>query len=164
MNIIRTMLEEDWPFVREIYLQGIATGQATFETTAPDWPFWNSSHVQKHRLISESEGRIAGWAALTPVSGRCVYAGVAEVSVYVGEEFRGRKIGQALLQELIKESEKDGYWTLQAGIFEENFASMKLHEQNGFRVIGYRKRLGKMNGVWRDVNFLERRSDVCGVD
>ncbi|KAA6438940.1 N-acetyltransferase family protein [Dyadobacter flavalbus] len=165
MITIRNLEPGDWPAVREIYEQGIATGDATLETSAPEWSVWDQSHVVRHRFVALSDsGEIAGWAALTPVSGRCVYAGVAEVSVYVGSRFRGQKIGDALLKHLILESEKGGYWTLQAGIFAENAPSIKLHEKNGFRVIGYRENIGKMKGVWRSVNLLERRSKVTGID
>ena len=164
MSTIRNLEPGDWPVVREIYIQGIATGDATLETSAPEWPAWDQSHVVRHRLVALSDsGEISGWAALTPVSGRCVYAGVAEVSVYVGMAFRGQKIGDTLLKHLVAESEKDGYWTLQASIFPENVPSIKLHERNGFRVIGFREHIGRMNGVWRNVNLLERRSKVTGV-
>lgn len=165
MIMIRNLEFGDWPSVREIYEQGIATGDATLETSAPEWQAWDQSHVARHRFVALSDsGEIAGWAALTPVSGRCVYAGVAEVSVYIGSRFRGQKIGDSLLKHLILESEKGGYWTLQAGIFAENVPSIKLHEKNGFRLIGYRENIGKMNGIWRSVNLLERRSKVTGID
>ena len=165
MNIIRNLEPQDWPAIREIYVQGIATGNATLEISPPEWEVWNQSHVQDHRYVVISEsGEITGWAALTPVSGRCVYAGVAEVSVYVGSDFRGQKIGDTLLKHLIEQSEKSGYWTLQAGIFPENIPSLNLHQKNGFRVIGYRENIGKMNGIWRSVNLLERRSKVTGID
>ena len=165
MVTLRSLEPEDWPVVREIYAQGIATGDATLETSPPDWEAWNRSHVSELRYVAMSgSGEISGWAALTPVSGRCVYAGVAEVSVYIGSAFRGQKVGDALLKHLILESEKNSYWTLQAGIFPENVPSMKLHEKNGFRVIGYRENIGKMNGIWRSVNLLERRSKVTGIE
>ena len=165
MITIRNLEPGDWPAVREIYEQGIATGDATLETSAPEWPVWDQSHVARHRFVAISEsGEIAGWAALTPVSGRCVYAGVAEVSVYVGSRFRGQKIGDSLLKQLIHESEQGGYWTLQASIFAENVPSIRLHEKNGFRLIGYRENIGKMKGIWRSVNLLERRSKVTGID
>jgi L-amino acid N-acyltransferase YncA len=165
MITIRNLEPGDWTAVREIYEQGIATGDATLETSAPEWQAWDQSHVARHRFVALSDsGEIAGWAALTPVSGRCVYAGVAEVSVYVGSRFRGQKIGDLLLKHLILESEKGGYWTLQVGIFTENAPSTRLHERNGFRMIGYRENIGKMKGVWRSVNLLERRSKVTGID
>ena len=165
MITIRSLEVQDWPAVREIYAQGIATGQATLETSPPEWKTWDESHVPELRFVAIADtGEITGWAALTPVSGRCVYAGVAEVSIYIGSEFRGQKIGDQLLKHLILQSEQSGYWTLQAGIFPENEQSIRLHENNGFRVIGYRENIGKMKGVWRSVNLLERRSKIVGID
>lgn len=165
MITIRPLEPKDWPAVREIYAQGIATGDATLETSPPEWEVWDESHVSGLRYVAINDlDEIVGWAALTPVSGRCVYAGVAEVSVYIGSSFRGQKIGVLLLKHLIDQSEQSGYWTLQAGIFSENVASMTLHEKNGFRVIGYRENIGKMKGVWRSVNLLERRSKVTGIN
>jgi len=165
MILIRTLEASDWTAVREVYAEGIATGQATLETSPPEWEVWDRSHTTDLRFVAVSNGgEIAGWTALTPVSGRCVYAGVAEVSVYVGSRFRGQKIGDMLLKHLITQSEMKGYWTLQAGIFPENLASMNLHASNGFRLIGFRENIGKMNGVWRSVSLLERRSRVTGID
>jgi phosphinothricin acetyltransferase len=165
MITIRPLEPKDWPAVREIYAQGIATGDATLETNPPEWEAWDQSHVSGLRYVAINDSdEIAGWAALTPVSGRCVYAGVAEVSVYIGSSFRGQKIGDLLLKHLIDQSEQNGYWTLQAGIFSENIASMHLHEKNGFRLIGYCENIGKMKGVWRSVNLLERRSKVTGIN
>ena len=165
---IETMKDEDWEQVRAIYLEGIATGDATFETDAPSWEKWNAGHLRECRLVarsgSGSSGRVIGWAALSPVSDRCVYAGVAEVSVYVGEKGRGRGTGRALLEALVEASEKRGIWTLQAGVFPENIASVKLHLKCGFREVGRRERLGKRDGAWRDVLLLERRSESVGVD
>jgi phosphinothricin acetyltransferase len=152
-----------WPAVKNIYKEGIATGNATFEQHAPEWEPWNASHLQHCRIAAINDNELAGWAALTPVSGRCVYAGVAEVSVYVAEKFRGRKIGNALLEELVKQSEANNLWTLQAGIFPENVASIKIHEANGFRIIGYRERIGQMKGVWRNTVLMERRSKIIGT-
>ncbi len=160
---IRKMTEDDWNKVAEIYKEGINTGNATFEVNVPTWETWDNAHLKTCRLIAEDDGAIAGWAALTAVSGRCVYAGVAEVSVYVGEKFRGKKIGKRLLENLITESEKENLWTLQAGIFPENIPSIKIHEELGFRQIGYRERIGKMNDVWRNTILLERRSKIVGV-
>ena len=147
-----------WPEVKRIYEEGIATGNATFQTGAPSWEEWDAGHLTHSRLVAIDGGRIAGWAALTPVSGRCVYAGVAEVSVYVAEAGRGKGVGKQLLSRLIAESEEKGLWTLQAGIFPENMASIRLHESAGFRTVGIREKIGKMNGQWRDTALLERRS------
>jgi L-amino acid N-acyltransferase YncA len=167
---IGEMTAEDWGAVRAIYLEGIATGNATFEKSAPEWEKWDADHVKSCRLVGRSlstsvQGRpeILGWAALSPVSGRCVYAGVAEVSVYVAERARGRKIGASLLAALVEASEREGIWTLQAGIFPENVASITLHERAGFRIVGKRERIGCMDGRWRDVVLMERRSAVTGV-
>jgi len=157
------MQERDWPEVVEIYRQGMLTGNATLETEVPSWEKWNAAHLSACRLVARQEGRILGWGALTPVSGRCVYAGVAEVSVYVATGAWHRGIGTALLQALIEASEQEGIWTLQSGILAENEASLALHEHCGFRVVGRRERLGQLNGVWRDVVLLERRSQVVGI-
>lgn len=160
---IEEMGAEHWPEVRAICLEGIATGDTTFETSAPEWPVWDSGHVKSGRFVARGGGGILGWAAFSPVSGRCVYAGVAEVSVYVAERARGRGIGKALLAALIEASEENGFWALQAGIFPENAASAALHERAGFRLVGRRERIGAMNGEWRDTLLLERRSKVVGV-
>ena len=157
---IDAMTPADWPVVRAIYLEGIATGNATFEKSAPDWAAWDAAHLPHSRLIGRIGDEIAGWAALAPVSGRCVYGGVAEVSVYVAERMRGRKIGRQLLAALVEESERQGLWTLQAGIFPENIASVEAHKRCGFRVVGVREKLGRMDGIWRDVMLMERRSMV----
>ncbi|TXK49028.1 N-acetyltransferase [Pontibacter qinzhouensis] len=152
-----------YPEVKEIYLQGIATNQATFETTAPDWEEWDAKHLAACRLVALQAGSVVGWAALTPVSGRCVYSGVAEVSVYVHAAHKGQGLGKTLLSRLVELSEAEGFWTLQAGIFEDNVASIKLHERTGFRVVGVRERLGQLHGQWRNVCLLERRSQKVGV-
>jgi L-amino acid N-acyltransferase YncA len=157
------MTELHWSAVREIYLQGIATGNATFEQSAPEWNEWDERHLKSCRLVALLDGKVAGWAALSPVSSRCVYGGVAEVSIYVAEEARGCGFGRQLLTALVDASEQNGLWTLQAGIFPENQASVKLHEQAGFRIVGRRERLGCMNGRWRDIVLMERRSVVVGV-
>ena len=153
-----------WEGVRAVYLEGLATGDATFETEAPDWGRWDASHLPGCRLVVLSGGRVAGWAALSRVSARGVYEGVAEVSVYVGREFRGRGVGRALLSTLVRESEAEGVWTLQAGVFPENAASVALHLSCGFREVGRRERVGRLGGRWRDTLLLERRSPVVGVD
>jgi L-amino acid N-acyltransferase YncA len=150
--------------VRDIYAQGIATGQATFETTIPGWSDWDGAHLGDARLAAVSDGRVVGWAALSPVSDRCAYGGVAEVSVYVAEDQRGRGVGSLLLRRLVEESEAVGIWTLQAGIFPENIGSVRLHLEAGFREVGTRERLGKLGGVWRDVLLLERRSARVGSE
>ena len=158
------MEETDWPEVSEIYAQGIATGYATFETEVPPYADWDKSHLSSCRIIAERSGEVAGWAALSPVSGRCVYGGVAEVSVYVGTEFHGLGIGKVLMNHLILESEKAGLWTLQSGILPENVASIKLHEKVGFRMIGFREKVAKHHGEWKDNVIFERRSTVVGQD
>jgi L-amino acid N-acyltransferase YncA len=166
-----------WPAVLEIYRQGIATRNATFETEPPDWEKWDRSHHKHCRLIAleprdeaiaeiliplDGTG-VLGWAALSPASSRRVYAGVAEVSVYVAAAARGRGVGKALLQALVRESELNGIWTLQAGIFPENAASIALHKLCGFREVGVRRRIGKLGDTWRDVLLLERRSTAIGI-
>ncbi len=160
---IRPLRPGDWGPVRRIYEEGIATGDATFETEVPDWGSWDANHLDSCRLVAEREGRVVGWAALAPVSGRCVYGGVAEVSVYVGGAARGGGIGLRLLAALVESSERAGLWTLQAGIFPENVASLRIHERAGFRRVGRRERLGRLDGRWRDVLLLERRSPVVGT-
>ncbi len=158
-----TMLPQHWEAVKTIYEEGIATGNATFQTEVPGWREWDNAHIKTCRIIA-IENEVLGWAALTPVSSRCVYAGVSEVSVYVTTNARGKNIGSMLLQELIKQSEQNGIWTLQSGIFPENKASISMHEKNGFRIIGYREKIGKLGNVWRDTISLERRSKKIGID
>ncbi len=163
MLSIERMRPGDWPAVRAIYLEGIATGNATFAQTAPEWEVWDAGHLPVPRMVARSDaGAVLGWAALSAVSSRCVYAGVAEISIYVGERARGRGVGHQLMARLIADSEAAGIWTLQAGIFPENAASIALHQRAGFRIVGNRERLGQMNGRWRDVMLLERRSPVTG--
>lgn len=156
--VIRTMLDTDWEYVRNIYAEGIATKNSTFQTDIPSWEKWNENHLSVCRFVAEDKKIILGWAMLSPVSSRCVYAGVAEVSVYVTEKARGKGVGHLLLSKLISDSEKNNLWTLEAGIFPENIASLALHKKSGFREVGYRERLGKLDGKWRDVILLERRS------
>jgi phosphinothricin acetyltransferase len=160
---IEPMTPDDWPAVRAIYLEGIATENATFESSAPEWERWDAAHIPSCRLVARTNGEILGWAALSAVSSRCVYAGVAEVSVYVAAAARGQGVGFRLLTGLVAASEQADFWTLQAGIFPENNASVRLHERCGFRVVGKRERLGQLNGTWRDVLLMERRSGRVGV-
>jgi phosphinothricin acetyltransferase len=157
------MEPDDWEAVAEIYRQGIATGHATFETEVPTRESWDAAHLDGPRLVADRDGTVVGWAALSPVSNRCVYAGVAEVSVYVAEEVRGRGIGRSLLTALVRGSEEVGIWSLQARVFPENEATIRLHTSLGFRTLGVRERLGELGGVWRDVLELERRSDRVGT-
>lgn len=159
---IRKFKKEDFRAVKEIYQQGIDTGHATFQAKAKEWQEWDRSVLDICRLVAVDGETVVGWAALSSVSDRCVYAGVSEVTVYVANNFHGQGIGNQLLSVLVMESEKENMWTLQAGIFPENEASIKLHQKNGFRIVGTREKLGEMNGIWRDVVLLERRSSVTG--
>ncbi len=153
-----------WPAVRAIYAEGMATGTATFTTEPPTWEDWDNGHLSYCRLVAtDVAGTVLGWAALSPVSGRCVYAGVAEVSVYVATAARGRGTGLELMKALVMESEQNGLWTLQAGIFPENAVSLRLHAAVGFRQVGRRERIGQLRGVWHDTLLLERRSAVVGT-
>jgi L-amino acid N-acyltransferase YncA len=160
---INPVAREHWPEVLRIYLEGSATGNATFETEAPSWEKWDSGHLKNCRLIAQQGSTVLGWAALSLVSSRCVYEGVAEVSVYVAETARGKGVGKSLLSALVDSSEKSGLWTLQAGIFPENAASISLRKSLGFREVGRRERIGKMGETWRDVVLLERRSAKVGL-
>jgi phosphinothricin acetyltransferase len=159
---IRDLRPDDWPAVRAIYEDGIRGGDATFETEAPSWERWDAAHP-KPRVVAERDGVVVGWAALSPVSDRCCYEGVGDVSVYVSGSARGSGIGRALLEALVERSEQAGYWTLNAGVFPENEASIRLHKACGFREVGVRVRLGELHGVWRDVLLLERRSTLVGT-
>jgi L-amino acid N-acyltransferase YncA len=161
--VVGQMTPQDWDAVRAIYIEGIVTGNATFEKSAPEWEKWDAGHLKSCRFVARLGSEVLGWAALSPVSGRCVYAGVAEVSVYVAERARGRKIGWSLLDALVTASEREGIWTLQAGIFPENVASTALHQRAGFRIVGTREKLGCMDGRWRDVVLMDRRSAVVGM-
>ena len=156
---IRELEETDWPSVAAIFEEGIATGLATFESAAPDWPAWDDSHLPgKLRLVAEEDGEVVGFAALSPVSSRDAYRGVAENSVYVSERARGRGLGSALLNELVRRSEEAGIWTIQTSIFPENLPSLAVHQRAGFRVVGRRERIGQLGGEWRDTLLLERRA------
>lgn len=162
---IRSMTPDDWHEVARIYTEGIKTGFATFETEVPTYTAWDKAHVSRCRLVAEENKKILGWAALSPVSSRCVYGGVAEVSVYIGTNTRGKGVGKALMLQLIEESEIEGYWTLQSGIFPENKASIILHEKVGFRYLGKREKVGKTHkGIWKDNLLFERRSKKVGID
>lgn len=157
------MRASDWDQVSSIYLEGIRSGDSTFETSVPTWEQWDAGHLAIARLVMRNGDAVLGWAALSPTSRRHVYRGVAESTVYVTASQRGKGIGRALLEALIEESEKNGIWTLQASIFPENIASVELHLRCGFREIGRRERIAQLNGVWRDTLLLERRSKIVGV-
>ena len=156
--VLRPMQAGDWEAVKSIYQEGMATGNATFETNVPNWEAWDKSHLPQCRWVAEIDRIVVGWAILSPVSNRCVYAGIAEVSVYLARQSQGKNIGYALLSRLIDDSELNGLWTLEAGIFPENTASINLHKRCGFREVGLREKLGRLNGKWRDVLLFERRS------
>jgi L-amino acid N-acyltransferase YncA len=160
---IHPLTKEHWPQVKVIYESGLATGNANFSHQAPDWDNWDSAHVNNCRLVGIKDNKVIGWAALTAISDSCVFAGVAEVSIYIDERWRGKGIGKKLLSEIIKLSEENDFWTLESRIFAENPGSIKIHEENGFRVVGRRERIGRLNGVWRDTLLLERRSDKAGI-
>jgi L-amino acid N-acyltransferase YncA len=162
---IEAMRDSDWTAVCAIYREGIATGDATFETDSPGWSDWDAAHLRHSRIVARNsvDGAAGGWAALKAVSRRAVYSGVAEVSIYVAEAHRGQGVGSLLLARLVAESEQHGIWTLQAGIFPENLASVALHERMGFRQVGRRERIGRQDGRWRDTVLLERRSNVVGL-
>jgi phosphinothricin acetyltransferase len=157
---VRDLRPGDWPEVARIYEEGIRTGNATFETEVPSWEAWDAAHLDEHRFVGERDGRVVGWIALAPVSSRCCYAGVAEISAYVGEDARGQGVGSELLTTAIESSERAGIWTLQTGVFPENAPSLGLLQRFGFRVLGTQERIGRLHGVWRDVILLERRSEV----
>ena len=157
------MRDSDWPAVREIYREGIETGDATFQTEVPEWPEWDANHLHHSRFVARDAGAVGGWAALSAVSKRACYAGVAEVSVYIAGAHRRKGLGRRLLAALIAESEANGIWTLQAGIFPENLASSGLHLGLGFRQVGVRERIGQRDGRWRDTVLLERRSETVGI-
>ncbi len=167
--VIDVMKADDWEQVRSIYLEGIRTGNSTFESNAPDWETWDAAHLGEHRLVVREGNDVVAWAALSSVSTRRVYSGVAEVSLYVATEHRGKGIGSDLLEAVTGSAEKAGLWTLQAGIFPENAASLRLVKKHGFREIGTREKIGKMTyghfaGTWRDVVLVERRSTVTGTE
>ena len=160
---INEMKAEDWEDVKSIYLEGIATKNATFEQSASDWENWNRNHLEICRFVARENNQIIGWAALSQISRRSVYSGVAEVSIYISNHTKGRGVGKKLLNRLVEASEKAEIWTLQGGIFPENEASIAIHKACGFRIVGVRERVGKMDGVWRDVVLMERRSKKVGI-
>jgi phosphinothricin acetyltransferase len=162
MDII-TLLPKHWEDVKRIYEQGIKTGNSTFETEAPTWEEWDKKHHNICRFVSVENEIITGWAALIPTSTRKVYSGVMEVSIYIDENYRGKGMGKRLFNVLIKKSEENSIWSLLAVIFPENIASIKLHEQAGFRILGVREKMGQMDGVWRDNIMMERRSKIVGI-
>jgi L-amino acid N-acyltransferase YncA len=161
---VRRMHEEDADRILAIYAEGIEDGLATFETECPSWQEWDETHHRECRLVAESDGTVVGWAALSPVSRRACYRGVAEISVYVARAARGRAVGSALLKALVGESEKAGYWTLQGVTLEENTASVRMQKRCGFRVVGVRERIGNLDGEWKTTVLTERRSEVVGAD
>lgn len=161
---IRPITKDNFSEVVEIYKQGLATNIATFQNDLPQWEDWNKGHLDFCRISIYENNKMLGWTALTPVSSRCVYAGVAEVSVYIAQNERGKGIGKILLNELIKQSEANEIWMLQSGIFSENQSSIKLHEKCGFRMVGYREKIGKKNGIWKDNILMEYRSKNIGID
>lgn len=161
--LTRPLIFEDWKAVASIYAEGIATGYATFEKQIPTYEVWDKAHLKSCRIIAVHNNIISGWAALSPVSDRCVYGGVAEVSVYVGQAYSRKGVGKQLMVELISQSEKNGYWTLQSGIFPENVGSIALHKKVGFRYLGTRERVGQLDGIWKDNLLFERRSKIVGI-
>ena len=163
MIIFENVQQKHYQQISQIYEEGIKTGNATFQSSASSWEEWDKSHFQHSRIVALLGSEIIGWAALSPVSSRCVYGGVAEVSIYVAAKARGNGVGEALLNELIIQSEQQGIWMLQSGIFPENLASIKIHEKCGFRIVGFREKIGKMNNIWRDNLLLEKRSQIVGI-
>jgi L-amino acid N-acyltransferase YncA len=155
--LVRPLDPDDYPAVATVFAEGIATGRATFETKVPSWEQWDAAHLPDHRFVAELDGEVAGWAAVVPYSRRSVYRGVGEESVYVAERARGRSVGRALLEAVIESARVGDLWTLQAGIFQDNVASLELHRRLGFREVGVRERIGQLDGVWRDVVLLELR-------
>ncbi|MEI3789361.1 MULTISPECIES: GNAT family N-acetyltransferase [unclassified Chryseobacterium] len=163
MEIIPTD-KKHFPDITEIYRQGLETGNATFETTVPTWEEWDKGKLKHRRLVAIIDYTVVGWAALSAVSDRCVYGGVAELSIYISNNHKGKSIGKALMQKLLEESERNGIWTLQSGMFPENKATMALHQSSGFRMIGYREKIGKLRDTWRDTVIMERRSKTTGIN
>ncbi|HEV7330172.1 MAG TPA: GNAT family N-acetyltransferase [Flavisolibacter sp.] len=163
MYIYQSLNASHWHQVKKIYLEGIETGQATFQKDATSWEVWDQGHLSHSRIAALLDRYVVGWAALSPVSAKPHYAGVAEVSVYIGVGYRGKGLGFQLLRELVRESEQNGIWTLQASIFPENVASVHIHKKCGFRLLGRREKIAQLNGVWRDTVIWERRSNIVGI-
>ena len=161
---VTSIEDQHWTAIKEIYEQGLATGVATFETQSPSWEQWDKAHLTICRFVAQEADVVVGWIALSPISSRCAYRGVAEVSVYVHVDHRRKGIGKRLLQKAITSSEDNGYWMLQAGIMRANVGSVKLHESVGFRIVGYRERISQINDIWIDNLLLERRSLVIGIE
>ncbi|MBB4807139.1 phosphinothricin acetyltransferase [Chryseobacterium defluvii] len=161
---IKEINKEHFPEIAEIYRQGLETGNATFETSVPLWENWDKGKLKHSRLVAIIDGVVVGWAALSAVSDRCVYGGVAEVSIYISNDHKGKGIGRTLMSKLVEESEANGIWTLQSGMFPENEATVALHKSAGFRVIGYREKIGKLGNIWRDTIIMERRSKTIGIN
>jgi phosphinothricin acetyltransferase len=155
---IRALTHEDWPRVEEIYAQGIATGDATFETAPPSWEEFNATRLPAHRFVALDDGEVVGWVAVSPASSRECYAGVVEHSVYVAESARGQGVGRTLMETLLASTDAAGIWTIQTSVFPENEATLALHERVGFRVVGRREQIARLGGAWRDTLLLERRS------
>lgn len=163
MEIIPTD-KNHFPDIAEIYRQGLETGNATFETNVPTWEDWDKGKLKHSRLVAIIDNTVVGWAALSAVSDRCVYGGVAELSIYISNNHKGKGIGKTLMQKLIEESERNGIWTLQSRMFPENKATVALHQSSGFRMIGYREKIGKLRDTWRDTMMMERRSKTTGIN
>ncbi|EJL75805.1 GNAT family N-acetyltransferase [Chryseobacterium populi] len=163
MEIV-TINKDHFSEIAEIYKQGLETGHATFETSVPVWESWDKSKLKHSRFAAAIDNTVVGWAALSAVSDRCVYGGVAEVSIYISNDYKGKGIGKALMLKLIEESEANGIWTLQSGMFPENEATVALHKSSGFRIIGYREKIGKLGNIWRDTIMMERRSKTVGIN
>lgn len=159
-----TISPTNYPEVALIYEEGIATGNATFQNKAYSWDEWDKAHLRHSRIVGIMDEQVIGWAALSPVSSRCVYEGVAEAGIYIRSTARGKGAGYSLLQKLIESSEQNGIWTIQSGIFQENIASLKLHGKCGFRTVGFREKIGQMHGAWRNTILLERRSQKVGAE
>lgn len=161
---IAAIVKEHYTSISRIYKEGIETGHATFETTVPEWEDWDKSKLKHSRLAAIVDDTVVGWAALSPVSNRCVYGGVAEVSIYISNMHKGKGIGTVLISKLIDDSEANGIWTLQSGMFPENEATVALHQRFGFRLVGYREKIGKLGNTWRDTIIMERRSKTIGIN